>query len=111
MPKNQFKDGNSHENPINTGKTYKTPIEHHLKNQNSRKHAIFAKCFDCCGGGFSTDDNRGVRNEIKSCPVTKCSLWNFRPYKTKEPSKTLASTEGSDLSFQQNYEVLKNDFK
>jgi hypothetical protein len=83
MPRNQFKGVNSHENPINTGKTYKTPIEHYLDNQNSRKHAIFAKCFDCCGGGLSTDDNSGVRKEIKFCPVTKCSLWNFRPYKNK----------------------------
>ena len=108
MPKNQFKGGNSHKNPINTGKTSKTPIEHYLDNQNSRKHAIFAKCWDCCGGGLSTDDNSGVRNGIKLCPVTKCSLWNFRPYKTKEPVTLAKVPTGSD-SFTETSEVINND--
>lgn len=35
----------------------------------TRSQAIRAKCLDCCCG---------QANEVRQCPVTKCSLWNYR---------------------------------
>ena len=49
-----------------------TPAEKALANPGSFKHAISAKCWDC---------TCHQREEIKLCPMTDCSLWNFRPYK------------------------------
>ena len=49
-----------------------TPDKKALANPNSFKHAISAKCWDCSGR---------QRKEIRACPMTDCSLWNFRPYK------------------------------
>jgi hypothetical protein len=48
------------------------PEEKAKANPNSMKYAIAAKCFDC---------TCGQRDEIKLCPITDCSLYNFRPYR------------------------------
>lgn len=33
--------------------------------------AIFAKCYECCGG---------VRAEIENCDIKECPLWPHNPY-------------------------------
>lgn len=48
------------------------PEEKAKVNPNSMKYAIAAKCWDC---------SCGQREEIKTCGITDCSLYNFRPYK------------------------------
>lgn len=73
----------------NKGKKYMNPIQAHLLQPNSRKLAIHASCFECCGG-INADDNKGVITEIKNCEITNCSLWNFRKYKNE---KTLVRIE------------------
>lgn len=96
------------ENPTNSGLKYKNPIQHHLDNPNSRKLAINAYCFQCCAGGFSTQQNQGVRKEIKLCPVTNCSLWIFRPYKSKEALIDSTPASASN-SFHRNSEVANHE--
>jgi hypothetical protein len=96
------------EKAVNLGKKYKNPIESHLLTPNSRKLAINAKCFECCGGNNS-DDNKGVKAEIRHCSIKECALYNFRPYKNKETANTLARVAVSNLSIQQTYEVHKNE--
>lgn len=51
---------------------YLNPEEKAKQNPTSMKYAIAAKCFDC---------TCGQRDEIKLCPITDCSLYNFRPYR------------------------------
>jgi len=87
----------------NKGKKYKNPIHISLLNPNSRKLAINAKCFDCCGG-INSDDNKGVKSEIKNCEITNCSLHNFRPYKNEKSTDRLASARALD-SFTKTNEV------
>lgn len=48
------------------------PEERAKANPTSMKYAIRAKCWDCACG---------QKEEIKLCPITDCSLYNFRPYK------------------------------
>jgi hypothetical protein len=48
------------------------PEEKAIANPNSMKCAIAAKCWDC---------SCGQREEIKTCEITDCSLYNFRPYR------------------------------
>ena len=43
-------------------------------NKPTMKNAIAAKCWDCCNG---------QRSEIAQCSITDCSLYLYRPYKTK----------------------------
>ncbi len=50
------------------------PIERAIQNPNSRKLAVWAKCWDC---------SCFQKTEIRLCPIVKCSLYNFRPYKPK----------------------------
>ena len=89
------------EKTANKGMKYKNPIQTHLLNPNSRKQAINAHCFDCCGG-LNVDDNKGVKSEIKHCEIVNCSLWNFRPYKNNETANTLTGVAVSNLSLKQN---------
>ena len=51
---------------------YLNPEEKAKQNPTSMKYAIRAKCWDCACG---------QKEEIKSCTITDCSLYNFRPYK------------------------------
>ncbi len=97
------------EKAVNLGRKYKNPIQSYKLKPNSRKLAINAKCFECCGGNNS-DDNKGVKAEIKHCSITDCTLYNFRPYKNKKTANTLARVAVSNLSIKQNYEVTSNDF-
>jgi len=48
------------------------PEEKAKQNPTSMKYAIRAKCWDCACG---------QKEEIRLCPITDCSLYNFRPYK------------------------------
>jgi len=82
-----------------------THAQHALNNPKSRKNAMNAKCWDCCGGGLTEAESKGVRKEIALCTITDCSLHNFRPYKNKETANTLARVAVSNLSLQQNHEV------
>ncbi|MEZ5470662.1 MAG: hypothetical protein R3E90_02705 [Marinicella sp.] len=83
-----------------------TPIKVATRHPNSRKHAIFAKCWNCCGGQYeNTSFDSEVKKSIKHCAVTNCALHPFRKFKTKIPVQTLASGTGIDLSLQQNHEV------
>ena len=84
-----------------------THIQHALNNPNSRKHAMNAKCWDCCGGGLLQSESKGVRKEIALCTITDCSLWNFRPYKNEKARKVSTLARALDLSLQQNHEVNK----
>ena len=87
---------------------YKNPIQTHLLNPNSRKLAINAHCFDCCGG-INADDNKGVKSEIKHCAVIDCSLFRFRPYQNKKALIRIETPASAlDLSLKQNnHEVNK----
>lgn len=79
-----------------------TPIKVAMRHPNSRKHAIFARCWDCCGGQVgNTRFDSEVRKSIKQCSVSDCALYPFRQYKTKKPVTTLASGTGLDLSVKQ----------
>ncbi len=63
-----------------------TPIKVATRYPNSRKHAIFAKCWDCCGGQYeNTPFDSEVKKSIKYCSMTSCLLHPFRNYKTKKP--------------------------
>ena len=86
-----------------------TYIEVALSKPNSRKYAIFAKCWDCCGGQPSKRNNKGVRAEIRNCEIYSCSLHQFRPYQTKKPAKVAKQITGLDLSFKQNHEENQNE--
>lgn len=65
-----------------------THTQHALGNKSSLRKAVNAKCWDCCGGGLTFKESKGVRVEIKNCQVTDCSLFNFRPYKNNKHKKT-----------------------
>ena len=54
---------------------YLNPEERAKANPTSMKYAIRAKCWDCACG---------QKEEIKLCPITDCSLYNFRPYKLSD---------------------------
>ena len=51
------------------------PEEKAKANPTSMKYAIRAKCWDCACG---------QKEEIRLCPITDCSLYNFRPYKLSD---------------------------
>lgn len=53
------------------------PILKAKLNPKSKVMAIAAKCCDCVG----TSENPGWMSEIRKCPITDCSLYQFRPYK------------------------------
>lgn len=65
-----------------------THTQHALGNKSSLRKAVNAKCWDCCGGGLTFAESKGVRVEIKNCQVTNCSLFNFRPYKGNNHKKS-----------------------
>ena len=46
--------------------------------------AIKAKCLDCCCG---------QRDEVKSCPVTDCPIWDFRLGKNPNRKKRSLTDE------------------
>jgi hypothetical protein len=52
-----------------------SPVERFNREQ-TRKHAIHAHCYTCCG----EDADSGWKWGIGSCPVAKCTLWRFQPY-------------------------------
>jgi len=92
-----------HKKTANKGKKYKNPIQTHLLNSNSRKLAINAKCFDCCGG-INSDNNKGIKSEIRNCEITNCSLYKFRPYKNEKALKVSTLASALDSS-SRNHEV------
>ena len=55
------------------------------QDQDTRKSAIAAKCWECMGG--SADYATGIREAIRSCSCgpenagPRCPLWAWRPYK------------------------------
>ena len=54
------------------------------KDQNTRKSAIDAFCWQCMGG--SAESSEGAMKEIRNCPSgphtpNPCPLWVWRPYK------------------------------
>ncbi len=73
------------------------------------KHAMNAQCWDCCGGGLTQSESKGVRKEIALCTITDCSLWNFRHYKNNETANTLAGVAVSNLSIQQTSEKINHE--
>ena len=97
------------EKTANKGMKYKNPIQVSILNPNSRKHAIFAHCFDCCGGNIS-GDNTGVKSEIRNCEITNCSLHKFRPYKNEKALKVSTLASALDSS-SRNHEDIQNDIK
>ena len=86
-----------------------THAQHALGNTKSLRKAINAKCWDCCGGGLTQSESKGVRKEIALCTITDCSLWNFRPYKNeKARARVRSHARALDLSLKQNnHEVNK----
>lgn len=58
------------------------PIEKHLRNPNSLRFAIRAKCYDCVGQAGDAN----WRGRVGNCPVTKCPLHTVRPFQTKDAS-------------------------
>jgi hypothetical protein len=101
-PKTQYK-------ALKTNLINKNPIKVSLQNLNSRKQAIFAHCWQCCGGQSEpTDFDREVRREIRHCEITSCSLHRFRKYKQKKPV-ALAGGTGLDSSCEQISEVSHED--
>ncbi|MDA3971251.1 MAG: hypothetical protein PF442_07860 [Desulfobulbaceae bacterium] len=51
------------------------PAEKARRNPNSRRQAIYAKCWDCC-----CEQSK----EIRLCPSVDCSLFRFRPYQPQK---------------------------
>ena len=51
------------------------PTERAAKNPRSLRLAVTAKCFECVGSG----QDRGWRDCVRECTVTRCSLWRVRP--------------------------------
>jgi len=49
------------------------------ENPKSRSIAIYAKCWDCAGGG--ADGKKETKITIQTCQSLNCPLHNFRPYK------------------------------
>ena len=49
------------------------------QDKDTRKTAIEAKCWECCGG--SAEYVTGVRAAIRDCTAQRCPLFNWRPYK------------------------------
>ena len=49
------------------------------QDKDTRKTAIEAKCWECCGG--SAEYVTGVRAAIRECTAQRCPLFNWRPYK------------------------------
>lgn len=47
------------------------PIERAKRNPKSKALAIKAMCYDCAGGS---------KTEVTLCQVTKCPLYNHRPW-------------------------------
>ncbi|PPC84711.1 MAG: hypothetical protein CTY38_01295 [Methylotenera sp.] len=52
------------------------PVEKAKANPKSLRAAITAHCFTCCGGGADP----GVRQSVRDCKVTACSLHVLRPW-------------------------------
>ena len=49
------------------------------QDKDTRKTAVDAKCWECCGG--SEDESEGVRGAIRDCTATNCPLHAWRPYR------------------------------
>lgn len=48
----------------------------------SRKEAIFMKCFECEGGDKDNLPDPGFKKAIGNCTITDCPLWKWRPYQS-----------------------------
>ena len=96
-------------NPLNSGETktkFKNPIQVAGKNPKSRKLAIFAQCWNCCGGqNTATKFDTEVRRSIKQCEISDCPLYQFRQYTNKKALKVSTLASAFDLSVKQNSEV------
>ena len=62
------------------------PMEKARRNPKSRKLAIVAKCWDCCGGNADP----GVRKRIGDCRSVKCPLHPLRPYQHNAETEEVA---------------------
>ena len=58
------------------------PIAKSIKFPNSLRYAINGKCWDC---------SNETREEIKHCPITKCTLWQVRPYQSNNDNEVEVS--------------------
>ncbi|WP_223789629.1 hypothetical protein [Marinicella meishanensis] len=109
MSKHPFHTSEKPHKAAKLGLKRKTPIKVALQNPNSRKHAIFAHCWHCCGGVLEvTKHDSEIRREIRECGIESCSLHKFRQYKSKKP-EALASGSGLDSSVKQISEVRHDD--
>ncbi len=109
MSDNRFYISEKPRKATKSGLKRKTPIKVALKNPNSRKQAIFAYCWQCCGGQPEpTKFDKEIRREIRHCEITSCSLHHFRQYKNKKPV-ALASGTGLDSYGKQISEVRHED--
>ncbi len=50
-------------------------LKHMRDEKITRKGAMLAKCYDCCGGYI---------DGVVSCQVTKCPLFPFMPYRKNQ---------------------------
>lgn len=58
------------------------PIDKAKKHPSSLRMAINAMCWDCVGAG----EDANPRAAIRECGISKCPLWNVRPYQAKDDS-------------------------
>lgn len=59
------------------------PVERAKRNPGSKRDAIDAMCWQCCGCGV--DGDKETRDRILECSVTVCALHPHRPYQPTEP--------------------------
>ena len=59
---------------------YRTPIEVARDKPTSKRNAIYAKCYECQGGGADP----GWQWAIGNCEITECPLHSHRSYQRKE---------------------------
>lgn len=53
--------------------------------ESTRKNAINAKCAECVGC-TTVSLEKGFRESISACTSKECSLYGFRPYRSKKLS-------------------------
>jgi hypothetical protein len=51
--------------------------------ESTRKNAIHAKCAECVGC-TTVSIEQGFRESISTCTSKECSLYGFRPYRSKK---------------------------
>lgn len=59
-----------------------SPMERARLNPESRAMAVRAYCYDCMGGQpvGRSNTNGNVRKMVGDCSVTRCALWDVRPW-------------------------------